>query len=254
MISVFQTPQVQNKIKTQNKLKKDRVLQLINMWKTTKDKQYTGQILQYLKPTINSALKSFGGSQQQHLKIQAAKLALASLQTFDPAKNIQPSTHVFHNLQRLNRIRRDRQNIIHIPQTALYQQQMIAAKQSQLQDQLGREPSIQQLSDFIGMSAQRINKIKNKQLNTINQSSAISQTTGQSTFSKKVQTDKDYLQYTYKSLGPIQQKILQWSTGMYNKPILSNQQIAAKLQITPGAVSQRKARIQQVLSQVRGLL
>lgn len=35
--------------------------------------------------------------------------------------------------------------------------------------------------------------------------------------------------------------------GLHGKPILQNQAIAAKLGISPGAVSQRKARIQAKL-------
>lgn len=68
-------------------------------------------------------------------------------------------------------------------------------------------------------------------------------------------TDREYYDYVYKSVSPTDQKIMEWSSG-FNKgnKILSNNDIATKLRISPPAVSQRRAKIQDMLSQVRGLL
>jgi DNA-binding NarL/FixJ family response regulator len=40
---------------------------------------------------------------------------------------------------------------------------------------------------------------------------------------------------------------MEHTLGMNNKKVLSNQEIARKLGLSPGAISQRKARIQQLL-------
>lgn len=253
MISVFQTPQLQTKIKTQRQAKRSNLKSAIQRWKSG-DKIAADQILRQLKPTIDSALKSFASGQQDALRIQAAKLTLSSLTSYDPSKNVQPSTFVFNNLQRLSRLRRQRQNIIHIPQDAAYKYNIIRQKSVQLQDQLGRQPTSQELADSLGMSQTKIQKILGKSVNIINDSSAVSAITGQSTFAKKNTTDSDYIDYTYRSLGPIQQKIMQWSLGLKGRPILSNIQIAKKLNISPGAVSQRRLKINDTLAQVKGLI
>lgn len=253
MISVFQSPQLQTKIKKQKAQQKSAIQSAITRWQTG-DKSAAGQILQYLKPTISSALRSFAPGQQNTLNIQAAKLALSSMSTYDPSKNVQPSTHAFNALQRLNRVRRQRQNIIHVPQDTVYKFNIIQQKSAQLQDQLGRQPTTQQLADSLGMSQKKIQQITSRSNGIINDSLAVSQMTGQSTFSTKNVSDKDYIDYTYRSLGPIQQKIMQWSLGLNGKKMLSNAQIAKKLSISPGAVSQRRLKINNLLSQVRGLI
>ena len=253
MISVFQTPQLQTKIKKQREANKAAIYNAISRWQAG-DKKAASQILQYLKPTISSALRSFAPGQEATLNIQAAKLALSSMSSFDPNRGIQPSTHAFNTLQRLNRIRRQRQNIMHIPQDSVYKYNIIQQKAAQMQDQIGRQPTNEQLADALGMSASKIQQILSRSKGIINDSSAISQLTGQSTFSTKSASDKDYIDYTYRSLGPVQQKIMQWSLGLNGKPVLSNVQIASKLGISPGAVSQRRLKINNMLSQVKGLL
>ena len=67
-------------------------------------------------------------------------------------------------------------------------------------------------------------------------------------------TERDFFEYVYRSGGPLDQKFMEWSSGMHGKPALSNQEIAKRLHITPAAISQRKAKIAEKLSEVRGLL
>lgn len=50
--------------------------------------------------------------------------------------------------------------------------------------------------------------------------------------------------FVYESLDPTDRVIMEHTLGMYGRPVMSNQEIARKLGITPSAVSQRKTRIQ----------
>jgi DNA-directed RNA polymerase specialized sigma subunit len=52
-----------------------------------------------------------------------------------------------------------------------------------------------------------------------------------------------WLEYVHHDLDPIDKKILEWKTGMYGKQVLSTNEIARRLNITPSAVSQRAAKI-----------
>jgi len=49
------------------------------------------------------------------------------------------------------------------------------------------------------------------------------------------------------------QKIMEWTFGLYGSPQLSNQAIAQRLKLSPGAISQRKANIQRILDQEQDL-
>ena len=63
-------------------------------------------------------------------------------------------------------------------------------------------------------------------------------------------TDNDiWLQVIYDDLSPIDKKIFEYALGYNGKSVLSNQQIAAKLGRSPGAISQRKLLIQKMIDQ-----
>lgn len=230
---------------------KTQMQQLVLRWKKQKRPQDTKAIIKYLQPTIQSALHTYTPGQQNSFRIKATKLALDSLSQYDASKNTAPSSFVFTNLQRLNRIRRQRQNIIHIPQSQVYLKQQIDKKIAQLQQDLGRQPNIDQICDATGMSKKKLQKLQEGSI--FSESSSINPQNNQSTFGIKDITDKDYYNYVYSSVGDIDKKILQWSMPYKGTP-LSNNQIAKKLKLSAGAVSQRKAKLQQMMSEVRGLL
>jgi hypothetical protein len=55
-------------------------------------------------------------------------------------------------------------------------------------------------------------------------------------------------EFVYHDLDPIDQVILEHSLGLHGKQVLPNQDIARKLKLSPGAISQRKVRIQDQLN------
>lgn len=223
---------------------------IITQWKQNKSEQNTRRVIQLLKPTIDSALHTYAPGQQKQLQIKAINIALDSLKNFDQSKKIAPSTYIFTSLQRLNRVRRQRQNIIHIPESQVYMKSLIDKQKDQLQNKLGRQATQDELSDALGLSKKKIQRLYTGAI--FNQGSTINPQSGDSTFKIKGLTQDDYFKYVYDSVSSTDKKIMQWTK---NKNInMSNNQIAKKLKISPGAVSQRKAKIQEMLGRVRGLL
>lgn len=221
---------------------------IITLWKQNRSQQNTRKVIQLLSPTIQSALHTYAPGQQKQFRVKATNIALDSLKNFDQTKKISPSTYVFTSLQRLNRVRRQRQNLIHIPQSQVYAKSIIDKKKQQLQNKLGRQATDQELCDSIGISKKKLDRINSNVV--FNQSSAVNAQSGDSTFKVKGLTQDDYFKYIYDSVSPIDKKIMQWTKSKN----ISNNQIARKLNISPGAVSQRKAKIQQMLGQIQGLL
>jgi hypothetical protein len=62
-----------------------------------------------------------------------------------------------------------------------------------------------------------------------------------------------WVELIYDDLSQLDQKILEWTLGFNGKPVLSNQEIARRLGRSPGAISQRKLAIQQLLNQEQEL-
>ena len=250
--------QYKNKTKKQNKQhtqnKKSSAISDIQLWQKDPSPQLTQRVLGLIKPTIQSALHTYVPGQEADYRIKATGYALNSLKNYNSAKKVSPNTYIFSQLRRLSRIKRQRQNIVHIPQSQIYQQAQVNKALQQFQDMYDRQPTDQQLADKLHVSKAKLAKmLQGNKRSVIPDSSAINPITGQSTFSQNAITQKDYFDYVYRSVSPQDKLIMQYTSG-FGKPVLSNNQIAAKLKLSPGAVSQHKARLQAMLAQVRGLL
>lgn len=238
---------------TQPNNKKLPLKDLVVRWQTSGSKDDEAEILRQMKPTISSAMNSYAPGMEKQLAIKAARLTLDSLKSFKPDMGADPTTYVFHNLKRLNRYNSKRNNILPQPEAAQAEAKFIADLSMQFEDEKGREPSVGELADLSGYSVKKINKILDGQV-IVNDSSTLSEDARQSTFTSKDVGDEDYWEYVYASVSPVDQKIMEWTSGFHGKPVLSNNQIAQKLKITPAAVSQRKNKILSMMSEVRGLL
>lgn len=242
---------MQKVINKQTQKKPQKIQDIIIRWQKTKDPEDTKKIVEFLQPTIKSALHTYTPGQESTFKIKATKLALQSMRSYDKTKQTSPATYAFTSLQRLNRIRRQRQNIIHIPESQVYLKQNVDKKIQQLTQDLGRQPSTDQICDATGLSKKKLEKLEG--FSTFSESSSINPETNVSTFEIPDVTDQDYYNYVYSSVSDIDKKILQWSTPYKGVP-LSNNDIAKRLKLSPGAISQRKQRLQQLMGEVRGLL
>lgn len=222
-------------------------------WQQDKTPEKTEFMLKKLKPTINSALTSFAPGMERSLQIKATKLALEAAKTYDPSYGTDPSTHVFHTLKRLYRYGSKRNNILPVSERGYAESKYIRELMAEFEDAKGREPSAMELADRSGFSVKKINKILGA--NKIrNDSSTLNPETQNSYVSSSDLDDDDYFEYVYASVGPTDQKIMEWSSGKHGRPILSNMDIAAKLHVTPAAISQRRAKLQRMMSDIRGIL
>ena len=226
---------------------------LVLDWQQDQTPEKTSFMLKKLKPTINSALTSFAPGMEKSLYIKATKLALDAARSYDPSYGTDPSTHVFHTLKRLYRFGAKRNNIMPVSERSYAESRYIKELASEFEDSKGREPSAMELADRSGFSLKKINKILDQ--NKIrNDSSTINPETHQSYIGMSDLDDDDYFEYVYASVGPIDQKIMEWSSGKHGRPLLSNTAIAQKLHVTPAAVSQRRAKIMGMMSDVRSML
>jgi len=222
-------------------------------WQQDRNPEKTAFMLKKLKPTINSALTSFAPGMEKSLQIKATKLALDAAASYDPSYGTDPSTHVFHTLKRLYRYGAKRNNIMPVSERGYAESKYIKELMAEFEDAKGREPSAMELADRSGFSVKKINKILGA--NKIrNDSSTINPETHQSYVAASDLDDDDYFEYVYASVGPIDQKIMEWSSGKHGRPVLANQEIARRLHVTPAAISQRRAKLMNMMSDVRSML
>ena len=227
---------------------------MITKWQKDSKPEYTAVLLDKMKPTMSSAMHSCAPGSEANMSVKAAKLTLDALKRYDPSFGAEPSTYVFHNLKRLGRFAAKSGAIIPESESRRLDQIRVQEAFDRFVDRKNREPSWQELADITGMSKRRVESLITNASTVVSESSTLADDSMHDTVSQSGLTDDDYYEYVYSSVGPIDQKIMEWSSGLHGGKVLSNAAIAAKLHISPAAVSQRKARIQMLLSDARGLV
>jgi DNA-directed RNA polymerase specialized sigma subunit len=156
-------------------------------------------------------------------------------------------------LQGLRRHSAREQQVVSMPERVALDLHKLSLAENELRDSLNRDPSDAELSEHVGLSPKRIGYIRTARPayaeGTINASSMTDEDQGG--FSPSVQqqgVEPHLLGFVYHGLEPVDQVIMEHTLGLHGKKILSKQEIAKRVGISPAAISQRSARIQEKLN------
>ena len=221
------------------------------------DQKAARELLPHLEPTVQQALGAFvGQSPSPVIQDRARLMALEALRGFDPKYKVEPSTHVYGQLRALRQVaprisdplpvpeqlRRDRGHVLRVAQT--------------LRDQLDRDPTEHEVSDLADLPLQRVHRVFHMARRGIPLSAAMGEGGDDDqdfTPEGTVRTpEDDWLEAVDHDLGPVDRQILRWRTGHEGHEVLPNHEIAARLNLTPAAVSQRASKIQKLLEAWNG--
>lgn len=222
------------------------------VWKNKPTPRSLGLVLESAHPVLNSALSSYAGGNKALLG-RARLLAADAVRTFDPDRGVKLQTHLMSRLQPLQRHARERGRVTHVPERVsmdLYRMNQ-AADSFNAENQ--RDPSDGELSQLTHMPIRRLNKIRKYAHGDIAESMLTEHEDGDEGVmypgTDKPNPDAIWLEYVHHDLSPIDQQILEWKTGYNGKPVLSNNDIARKLKLTPSAISQRSGKISELVAQ-----
>jgi DNA-directed RNA polymerase specialized sigma subunit len=223
-------------------------------WKQTKTPETNTALLGTIQPVIDTAVMSYAGQNASPtVRSRARLMALKALDTYDPERgNVR--THLLSQLQSLRRLSAQAQNIISIPEQVSLDYSRLTETEAELSDQLGRDPTDDELADHTGLSKRRIQKIR-----------AFNQPVSEGMTTREVADEESYggdvasaipnshraadawFNFVYEDLSPVDKLIADMTLGRNGRRKTSTQEIARRLNITPGAVSQRAAKIQSLL-------
>lgn len=217
-------------------------------WKTQPGPETTGPLLSALRPTLDRGLRNFGVAGDPVLLGRAKRIALSALQTYDPAQG-RLGTHVMNHLQGLQRYIRRQTNVLGTPERQLLEYGRLRETEANLEDSLGRPVTDEELADHLGWSVKKINTLRRIQTGV--PASHLEDESGSLLMmgSRMSSGRPAWVELIYPDLTVQQKLILDHSLGLHGRPKLSNLQLARRLRVTPGYVSQQKARIQQILDQ-----
>jgi DNA-directed RNA polymerase specialized sigma subunit len=222
-------------------------------WLKNKTPETNTQLLQRVQPVIDTAVSSYGGaSASPSFKSRARLMALKAMDNYDPKRgNVR--THLLSQLQSLRRLSAQEQNIISIPEQVGLDYQKLHAAETELRDSLSRDPSDEELADVTGLSVKRLRKVRafNQPIAT---GSTVNETSEEnydgdiaSTIPNQNRSADAWMDFVYGDLTPTDRLIMDMTLGRNGRRRATTQDIAARLNITPGAVSQRAAKIQALI-------
>jgi DNA-directed RNA polymerase specialized sigma subunit len=221
-------------------------------WKKSPTPESMGELLASSQPVLRSAVQSYAGGNEA-LMSRARILASGAFQSYDPAKGTKLRTHLMTQLQPLTRHAKAYGAVARVPervQTDLYH---LRQAEQKFKESKGREASDLELAERTNLSAARITHVRNFSRPEAAESSFTDEE-GAINYPgvERADPERILIEYVHHDLDPIDRKILEWRTGLYGKEQISNNEIAKRLGITAGAVSQRAAKIAQRVSALKG--
>ena len=167
------------------------------------------------------------------VQAEAYKIAHKAAESFDEKSGIKFSTFLYHSLRKLNRISTKYGSTVRIPEASQLKIHRINQVEASLKDELGREPTLHEISHGSGMGLQQVtNLLKNrkKETNILNQANIPVFVEGE---------DDDWIHFVYHDLPERDKFILEHKTGFGGKQVFSNEEIAQKLGISHSTVANR---------------
>jgi len=224
-----------------------------SQWQKKRTPDSNTQLLKTVQPIIDTALSSYAGAApSQSMRSRAKLMALKAMESYDPNKG-NVKTHLLSQMQSLRRAAARENNIISIPEQVGLDFQRLAESENEIRDRLGRDPTDDELADATGLSTRRIQKIRAFH-QPVAESATMAETDEEafggdvaSTVPGANKAHDAWLNFVYEDLGPTDRLIMDMTLGRNGKRRTSSQQIAQRLRLSPGAVSQRAAKIQAMI-------
>jgi RNA polymerase sigma-B factor len=209
-------------------------------------------LLTHMEPVIGSAINRFAGKDDPLIRGRARRMALDAVRTYDPKRGVRLTTHVTNHLMGLRRASRQQSQLLKVPERASMEQAYLQRMTAELGEDLGREPTTTELADFSALPVHKIARLRRYVPGAVE--SSLPEDLGGSNRFDAGDRELKMAEILHQELPYRDQHILEWSLGLHGSPQLSNQEIASKIGVTPGAVSQRKAILQQKLDEMSKFL
>lgn len=217
-------------------------------WREKPGPETAGPLLEAVKPLVDRAVAIHVGPSGPLISSRARRMALDGLKRYDPAAGpLRP--YLTQHLAGLKRVNRQQTTVLKVPERVSLDRYHLSNLEKGLEDELGRPPSDGELADRTGFSLARVRKARSYRPAVV--SGALEDLLGGSVPEERPVGPRGlgaWEKLVYDELSHRDQRIVD-----LHRAGLENKEIAARLGVTPGAVSQRKAYIQGLLDDAEGL-
>jgi len=223
----------------------------IKQWQDTKDPNLFAELVIRYQPVVNSVVNKYSrvGIPPATLRAQATSQMIKAFKSFDATKGAQPSTHIWNNLQKVQRIATESQMSGHIPENRNLKRATFTIVKQNLEDRLGYEPNISDLADELGWNKKETARMLNEVHGETTASGASFDFYGNSV--TRESSDKALADYLYHELNGKDKVIFEHTFGYAGKPVLNNKEIANKLHVNEMFVHRAKQRMSGKIREMR---
>lgn len=221
-----------------------------DVWRAAKTKSNLFAVVKDLEPTIGSVLASMGGGGNPGLRGKARVVAAKAVQTFDPAAGAALPTWVSQQLRQLSRDIRKSNTDIHVPDGVMMDAYAIHRAESELEDELGREPTVEEVSDRAHLSVKRVADVRRKNRRQSSESAATAGDEVAAVGGISIDHYPEAMDYVYRESDTNDRKLMEYTVGYGGAKVLGSKEIMGRLRLTPTQLTRRKARLSMRIIEV----
>ena len=183
------------------------------------------------------------------LENEAKRLAIKAFNDYDP-KHVPPTalaSHVTNHLMKLSRTAYARQSILTVPEAKRLNFNNINRERIRLEDQLGRQPTLEELADHVRLPPSRIQALSSEVAKREYMES------GEGPSFVQHLDDPEVVHLAWHDMTPVQRQIFEHRTGYGGAPVLKGQAIMKMTGLTQGQLSHQLGKIKDTLVKAQGL-
>jgi DNA-directed RNA polymerase specialized sigma subunit len=215
--------------------------ELFQTYQTTKDPYDLHRLVTQLMPLIHTEVKRASGTlPTQALTSEAKKWTIHAINTYDPSKGTQLSTHVTNYLQKVRRMNYRYQNAARLSEN----NQLIFHKynnaQQGLSERLSRDPSDEEMAAELGWSKKAVIKFKSGIFQDIVESSK-----EKASEYSRFDTGRPLFEHMMDQLSPEEQLIMKHTGDM------TSNELAAKLGVNVNRLNYLKGKMVKKLKGIQ---
>ncbi len=218
-------------------------------WEQNPTSRNMGNVLGELNPLIQKEVNRWSGTYslaRPLLELEAKRLASEAIHSYRPTRGAALATHVTHRLKKLSRLPYTHQNVARLPEYQTLKFHTFHGAKAQLEDELGREPTTDELADQLSWSRPYLSRFqKSLRKEFIESGDPVP-------IFDRPSDDAQTIDFIYNDLAPTQQLLFQHTTGYGGSPVLTNPQLMKKLKLTQGQLSYQKRLLVNKISMQTG--
>lgn len=170
------------------------------------------------------------------LEMEALRLAKQAYTSYNPTRGTALSTHLTNYLQKLSRMVYSHQNVARMPEYQVLKLRTFKTAWADLEDLYRREPTVAELAQQLRWSQAAVKEyirlLRSEQTESVVPTSVFG-----------AGEEDPMIHLVYHDLAPQQQQIFEHTTGYGGKDVLSTQDMAKKLNMSPSKLQYEKRKL-----------